>query len=213
MVYINLILKYWHDLNLNHIYVLLHMLNTARSVNFIAFEDRSKVWTMSCTEVLFHTFIWCWSFHFTSIWLFNSKTRELRRDPHPSPSFLICFFPLNCCKGSAKINTSMSKNWKWSSESNYYKRSYYLDSYLSFSTFVKGFKNNHGVGMLPPPTRRNPSYNWLSMLGHASIHLFISNDQKNFYICQTRPILNLISTAYWTLFISILMKMYNVVWK
>lgn len=55
MVYINLILKYWHDLNLNHIYVLLHMLNTARSVNFIVFEDRSKVWTMSCTEVLFHT--------------------------------------------------------------------------------------------------------------------------------------------------------------
>ena len=98
MVYINLILKYWHDLNLNHIYVLLHMLNTARSVNFIVFEDRSKVWTMSCTEVLFHTFIWCWSFHLTSIWLFNSKTRQLRRDPHPSPSFLICFFPWTAVK-------------------------------------------------------------------------------------------------------------------
>lgn len=211
MVYINLILKYWHDLNLNHIYVLLHMLNTARSVNFIVFEDRSKVWTMSCTEVLFHTFIWCWSFHFTSIWLFNSKTRELRRDPHPSPSFLICFFPLNCCKGSAKINTSMSKNWKWSSESNYYKN---LITWIVTFPFLLLWKDSksHGVGMLPPPTRRNPSYNWLSMLGHASIHLFISNDQKNFYICQTRPILNLISTAYWTLFISILMKMY-VVWK
>ena len=185
MVYINLILKYWHDLNLNHIYVLLHMLNTARSVNFIVFEDRSKVWTMSCTEVLFHTFIWCWSFHFTSIWLFNSKTRELRRDPHPSPSFLICFFPLNCCKGSAKINTSMSKNWKWSSESNYYKNLITWIVTFPFLLLWKDSKTVMELGCCLPQLGETLAITDLACLGMPQYtYLFQMTKKTSIYVKQ-----------------------------